>query len=690
MCQAAAPDAVAGLDRTLNGENQAKKVQAAAKIDDLAYLRRVTIDLIGRIPSTEEIDRYQSWPAAERRERAVDALMKHPRFTDRWSVFFNDLFRSRTGAIGGNGLTAFVYNSVKNNVPYDEMCRKLISAAGKADAVGEAGFILSDEADPYALAGITSQVFLGIRVACAQCHDHPFDAWTREQFYGLAAYFGKTRRVESRLTRIYYTTEAAESMIQWPPEDKAKGKPRNAVTPKFPFVVDITDGPRHHLARLAQLRAPKQGATGANKDANVDDLIGGSREAAAKRDKPDGPDVVQEVRLDAKKLQTTNDLYKASPDRFQLAALITSPKNRSFSRNLVNRVWADLLGRGFVEPIDDFKEANAPSHPETLDYLADEFVASGYDMRALIKLIVASEAYQRGHLKSGLSAPEQLAAEKAFTALPVRRMMSETLYDSMVQAGHLFDVKYGDGENMKTVKALVREAVVVEGTSAGKKFLTKEEKNAEKVMAMRKAAAAMPVGGYDLETALEVFDPTKVGKSDGVMVEEMKAMSKEEIEADRLMAERKGTKTGKIKYVERIVEQTIDDNPRFVSSLRMASPAPPAHFLRVFGQTSRDALGEMRDHSASMRQALMLLNGKLTHEASRVGTMEPVHELLVGNKADPEKAIRLAYLEILTREPTAVELAEGKSLLSEASSPIDGMCDLRWVLLNCHEFRFIP
>jgi len=156
------------------------------------------------------------------------------------------------------------------------------------------------------------------------------------------------------------------------------------------------------------------------------------------------------------------------------------------------------------------------------------------------------------------------------------------------------------------------------------------------------------------------------------------------------MASGKPQPGARVRYVYETVEKTVDDNPSFGSSLRMASPAPEGHFLRVFGQPSRENLGELRDQSPSMRQALMILNGKMTHEASRVGPFEPMQKLLVGEKADLLKAIRLAYREILTREPTTGEVAEAKQIVTGSDSTLDGMADLRWVLMNCHEFRFIP
>ena len=145
-----------------------------------------------------------------------------------------------------------------------------------------------------------------------------------------------------------------------------------------------------------------------------------------------------------------------------------------------------------------------------------------------------------------------------------------------------------------------------------------------------------------------------------------------------------------VEFIDRFVKTTVDDNPKFSSSFRMASPAAPEHFLRVFGQTDRTQLGEHRDNSPSMRQALMMLNGRLTHEASRVGSLEPVHQLLIGENADPQAAVQLAYQEILTRLPTAEEQAEALTIVNEGNSQLEGMADLRWLLLNCDEFRFLP
>ena len=675
------------LDRLLAADNAGRTVALAAPVDDLAFLRRVTVDLVGRIPTEDEIKEFRKLPAGERRELTIDRLLQDERLADRWTVFFGDMLRIRSYASGGAQLTAFVHKAVEEGMPYDAMCRQLLIANGKAGSTPEVGFILGDDADPMALAGITSQVFLGIRIACAQCHDHPFDVWKREEFYGLAAYFGKTQRVESQLTKAIYTTEIDQSVVLWPPEDKAEGKERKPMTPAFPFLLASAEQPAKYIVRLEELRAAQ-----ARKDQkvdegpSVDDLLADAGEKAQQRTsdlKPDDFDVASEAKREGAALKVHEDLYRASVLRRELAGYITSPRNRFFSRAFVNRLWAELVGRGFVEPIDDFSQDNAPSHPQTLDYLADEFVAGGFDFRNLLRLIANSEAYQRGRL-SDLDEPARLEAEAAFASAPMRRMLAESVFDSIIQAGHLYDVKYPSGANIKTVRNLVR--IPIEDATTDLAEIGKKGKKDSQMAAM-KASMAAQAGGYDLESAIEVdFDAVLAEASEQVAVEKMSIVSNEELEAMQMSDQAMYRQ----RYVERWIETSVDDNPKFSSAMRMAAPADPSHFLRVFGQPSRETLGEHRDDSSSMRQSLMMLNGRLTHEASRVGELEPIYPLVAGKKADLNQAVRLAYREILTREPAKAEIAESLAIIADAENPREGMADLRWVLFNCHEFRYLP
>ena len=201
--------------------------------------------------------------------------------------------------------------------------------------------------------------------------------------------------------------------------------------------------------------------------------------------------------------------------------------------------------------------------------------------------------------------------------------------------------------------------------------------------------------GYSLEDSIEI-DFKKVLADNAAQekeIDSMKAMEDAKLAEEkrrREMEEAARRRQGPQRYQLKTIEEKIDDNPSFNSTMRMASPAPADHFLRVFGQPSRVGLGEFRDHSASLRQQLMMLNGKATHEAARVGSLEPLFAQLSGKNPDLEKAVQTVYLETLTRQPSAEELADAKMILTESETPMAGMSDLRWALLNCHEFRFLP
>ncbi len=692
------------LDRIIMSENEGRNLKVAPVTDDLSFLRRVYVDLIGRIPGAEEIAEYQGWPSGERRDRVIDKLMKDDRFVDRWTVFFADMLRIRSGQAGGTQFMAFVHQAVKEGMPYDEMVRRMISTNGKAGKTPEVGFVLGDEADPMALAGATAQTFLGIRISCAECHDHPFDKWTQEEFYSFAAFFGRTQRVEQQFSRMIYTTEGNTNRIMWPPA--APGvTDRKPVKPAFLYQIDnrnLKPFVDRMLARRAE--EAKKRAAAQKKETSVDDLLAGVDADISNIKKPVNFDVTGQAKSDIRKINVDADLYKKSELREHLAATLTDPYNRYFSWSMANRAWKELVGRGFVEPIDDFRSENKPSHPKALDHLANEFVASGFDFRSLVKMIVVSEAYQRGRY-AGLDEATRVAAEEAFVMAPMRRMVGEALFDSIVEAGHLWKEKYPDGQLKRTIRQMVRVRVDEEGkmVAAPKAAEKGKGKGDDKMMAGAPGGASggasggggmmamQPMGGgYDLEMSVEV-DFTKVlaeaAKQDEPQIQMMEVLSPEDIEARRMVAQRVEQRA---KYVTRYVDVTVGYNPKFASSMRMESPAPRPHFLRVFGQPAREALGEVREITPSMRQALMLLNGSLTHEASRVGPLEPMHNLVTGRNANLDKAIALAYREILTREARPDEIAFAKEVIAGAENAIEGMADLRWALLNSNEFRYLP
>jgi hypothetical protein len=664
----------------------------APTIDDTAFLRRVTIDLVGRIPSVAERSRYFSDSVADRRRRLVRRLAESERFADRWAVWLGDMIRARSNATGGSELDRFLRQCMRDGVPYDQIVRRLLTAVGSPGHDGAVGYFAAAQADPLEMAGVVSQTLLGIRMKCARCHDHPFDHWSQREYYGLAAFFGETRVLSSSSNRPVRLVESVSQRVAWPPQDgpNAGGSPA-AVDPNWPLPSAAADEPAL-AAAIDRGRRTKEPTA----DQVIDDLL---VEAIADSSPTDG------LAVEAAVLPTGND--RAGSLRRSLADRITDPRNRSFARNLVNRLWATLIGRGLVEPVDDFRDDNPPRHPELLDHLADELVAGGHDIRHVVTLIVSSDAYARGHATDE-DPKRRRQLEDACLAAPLRPLPAEALHDSIVTAGHLHEVKHPPGVNLKTVetRVLVRREPPKESGS--------EESDGAKGEGAKRgdaaggedpgaaAALAEAVLGGRL-TVADADDEPAMGDLSEVMNDAdplggMRAMSLEDSQRLRMadaMAQRgaapkplpqSAEEVARLYRVETITQQ-VDQNPHYPWAIEMPLPAPPHHFLQLLGQSPRldDDASEPRPH---MRQALMLLNGPLVHEAARVGPLEPLgRAIAVGGRKD---LVNMLYMETLSREPTKEERADAKEVIASAASVADGIADMRWAIFNCREFRFIP
>ena len=160
------PVSATNIDDRLTADNKDQgtvNIVNATPLNDLAYLRKVTIDVVGRVPTVEEIQQYENWPKADRRDLLLDKLFKDDGFADRWTIFFSDILRVRSEAEGGNRLLAYVHQSIDNKKPWDKMARELIAASGSSGDTPSVGFLLSDDSDPMTMAGARLIVGVGFR-----------------------------------------------------------------------------------------------------------------------------------------------------------------------------------------------------------------------------------------------------------------------------------------------------------------------------------------------------------------------------------------------------------------------------------------------------------------------------------------------------------------------------------------------
>ncbi len=374
----------ARIDRMVAEKWAEAKLTPAGPADDGEYLRRVTLDLVGKIPAASEAREFLDDPAPDKRSRLVDRLLAGPSYTARATELWRQLLLPEADTetqaqFAAPAFEAWLRKKVVEDAGYDKMVRELLTAklgarnttqnganagGGRADP-SPAGFFIAKEGKPENLAAGTSRVFLGVRLECAQCHNHPFAKWKREEFWGLAAFFAGVS---------------------------------------------------------------KQGP---------DDGFGAIREVANRRELaiPGTEKVVKAAFLDGGPIAWK---AKAEP-REVLADWVTSPRNPFFARAAVNRAWARFFGTGLVDPVDDMGGDASCSHPELLDLLAAEFIAHDFELKYLIRAIAGTRAYG---LTSALDRPEP-SAPALFSGMPVRGLSAGQLYSSLAQATGLREGRGG-------------------------------------------------------------------------------------------------------------------------------------------------------------------------------------------------------------------------------------------------------
>jgi hypothetical protein len=364
----------AAIDRHIAAGWEAGKVQPAPPASDAEFLRRVYLDLAGRIPSATEARQFLDDPRPDKRQRVIDRLLAGPTYVNHFTNVWRNLLVPEVAAgiqarIQRPSFEGWLRKQLAENAGYDKLVRELLTAPvgagglGKVpvgfggDAPSPAGFFFAKEMKPENLAASTTRIFLGVRLECAQCHNHPFADWKREQFWQFAAFFAGLRR------------QGMGEIVQVAPE--------------------VAD--RHELTI---------------------------------------PDTNRTV--SARYLDGSEPAWRTGAStRETLADWVTRADNPYFARAAVNRTWAYFFGTGLIEPVDEIAGTDAePSHPELLDELARQFAAQGFDLKFLIRSITNSKTYQ---LSSAVTDASQGDPRK-FARMPLRGLTPEQLYDSVAQA----------------------------------------------------------------------------------------------------------------------------------------------------------------------------------------------------------------------------------------------------------------
>jgi len=360
------------LDQMIRQAWDEAKIKPSRECTDEEFLRRAYLDVLGRIPNVEEATAFLHVREKGKRAKLVEYLLKHEDFAKNfgnvWTVVLIGR-KTQDRMIDRAALSSWLRQQLNADRPWNEIAYDLITAKGSNKENGAVNFPLSHlEMGAVPLTSVTTRVFLGQQIQCTQCHDHPSNDWKQVDFWGINAFFKGVKTEEIRKE----DTTGAEVYDH----------------------TEMSDDPTNAFVSF---------------------------------DKRNGlVDVVFPRFLDGRKISQGTDVDR----RVELGKLITDPKNEDFAKAFVNRMWGHFLGRGFVNPVDDFGAHNPASHPELLDALGKEFRTHGYDIKALVRWIMNSQAY---NLSSAMTKGNE-KDETLFSHMILKPLTPEQLFDSLLTA----------------------------------------------------------------------------------------------------------------------------------------------------------------------------------------------------------------------------------------------------------------
>jgi hypothetical protein len=382
----------ARIDQAIQNGRKDYAAVAAAPASDAEFLRRVYLDVVGVIPTADEARAFLVDTSPDRRAKLIDRLLADERYALHQRDVFDVLLLDRRPDkhVKRGEWQEYLRASFAANKPYDQLVRELLSADGSDPKTrAAAGFYLGREGEPHQITRDVSRLFLGMNLQCAQCHDHPLvDAYKQDFYYGVYAFLNRSYLFTDKKTKQAVFAEKGEGDVTFQSVFKAK----------------ITKNTGMRLPGGKEVPEPKL---------------------------PKGQEYVKAV------AKGERGIPKFSR-RAQLAGQITGPDNPRFARSAVNRFWSFYLGRGIVHPIEFDHPANPPSHPGLLKLLAEDFAASKYDVKRLVREILLSQTYQRSSaVPAGKSEPEP----QTFAVAAVRPLTPEQYAWSTMQAAGLLDAE---------------------------------------------------------------------------------------------------------------------------------------------------------------------------------------------------------------------------------------------------------
>ena len=655
------------IDKLINRHLKADGQRRNPPINDATFARRAYLTVIGRIPNIDEAENFLKSNASQKRSDTIDELLDSYGYVSHQFNFLADLLRVKsnlTNNTPGDPYIRYIKDALEEDKPYDELVYELLSADGAIfeEDNGAVGYYLRDRNMPEDNMSNSVRIFLGTRLECAQCHDHPFDKWTQREYFEMVAFTGGMRYQVDDQNGNY-----GQRMRQLAKTFEKDGKPidyeiLNNVRRAYQRATAGISGSGTGLTRLPE---NYEGS-----DGNANDIVTAKTMFDGKAILDvEIPQQKSGNKKKAKKRKQSN-IRNAKPigSREAYAKWMTEADNPRFAKVIANRLWKQAFGIGLIEPVDVIEDTTVASNPELLDYLTEVMIEVDFDMKEFLRIVYNTQAWQAEVTKADITEPH----EYGFPGPVLRRMSAEQLWDSMIGLSvDEVDQRYDEGENKRyaidgknpyayyqMIKSEPIEDIFEKAVSSQQKNKGKKKgnsgKNAEARVLKQKLKQQLRELGNQIKKAQKAGDWKRARK---LMVERTEIVSENRVSIP---------------------------NSQYRRASEIRSPAPPKHFLREFGQSDRETI-ENANTEPAVTQVLRLMNGFVDDKIAKDINSVLTRNALYADNA--REAIDRVYLTMLTRHATLAE----KQLWSAdfANDKKAAFTDLVWTLINSNEFMFV-
>ncbi len=630
---------------------------------DEIFLRRAYLDIIGRIPSIDETTRFLKSKSKDKRADLIDDLLDSYGHVSHQFNFYADLLRIKSrlpGNLDGISYIDFVKDSIEENKPYDQFVRELIASQGPnlKRGNGAVGYYLRDRNMPEDNMSNTIRIFLGTRLECAQCHDHPFDKWTQRQYFEMVAFTGGLQ---------YRAKETAAKASQIRKAFRSKDVPANQ-KPVFNRIGQTlsygVEGSGTGLARLPENFLGEDGYDGEivvgktmfERKTLVEAKIPKNTSAAKSRNNAQQAQIRGAVPINS---------------RIAYSKWLTDADNPRFAKVIANRLWKTAFGVALIEPVDIIEDGTVASNPELMNYLTETMIDLKFDTKQFLRAIYNSKTYQAEAYSKDIIEVSKFN----FNGPIVRRLSAEQIWDSLLTLT-LSDI---DQRYYPTTRNYASSGI----RDSYELFERLSEMNTDEIF----------------KFVADSVDRSKNKKRTSYKDSpEYKKMAAERAKISREIQMAKKRRNVELERKLRIEQAKVlaDFKNRTSTSLKrsseLTSPAPAGHFLREFGQSDREQIQNSNTDPA-VTQVLAMMNGYVEEKIATDSSSVLMQTALKAKSG--KECTESIFLSMLNRKPTRKESREWEKDFDDAARRKDQAkikeiyTDLIWTLANSNEFIFI-